>query len=201
MARYIGPSCKLCRAAGTKLFLKGDRCTTSKCAIERRNKKPGPNRPLRPRTSEYGIQLIEKQKVKRTYGLLEAQFYNYYKKASAKKGITGNNLMQLLERRLDNVVYRSGMAKSRAQARQIVRHGHVMVDSKRVDIPSFQVSRGSVISFDGDSIKLVKENIKDRTLPEWLDGLDNGVSVTELPVKETIGSTLNEQMVVDFYSR
>ena len=154
MARYLGPSCRLCRAAGAKLFLKGDRCNSSKCSIDRRNTKPGTSNNSRKKESEYALQLKEKQKIKRMYGLLEKQFYNYYKKASSKQGITGDNLLQLLERRLDSVVYRLGLAKSRSQARQFVRHGHIKVNGSRVDIPSFLVSKDDVITFDEDLKKV-----------------------------------------------
>ena len=160
MARYLGPSCRLCRAAGTKMFLKGDRCTTPKCAIDRRNRKPGPIRNSRNKDSEYAIQLREKQKIKRIYGLLEAQFYNYYVKANAKKGITGEILLQMLERRLDNVVYRLGLAKSRSQARQFVRHGHILVNDTKVDIPSFLVKEQYVIICSPE-LSLAKQNSKE----------------------------------------
>lgn len=195
MARYVGPSCKLCRSANTKLFLKGDRCYTNKCALERRTPKVN----MRRKQSEYGLQLKEKQKLKRTYGLLESQFFNYYKKALKKSGITGDNLLEMLERRLDNVVYRLGLAKSRSQARQFVSHGHILINSKRVDIPSYQVSEGEVISVH--DLKLAVDNAKDIKLPSWLSKTTDGFSVDSTPESESVGSNFNAQMVVEFYSR
>jgi small subunit ribosomal protein S4 len=200
MARYLGPTCRLCRSAGEKLFLKGDRCFTSKCAIERNNRKPGPARNSRTKESEYAVQLRETQKIKRTYGVLEAQFYNYYVKANAKKGITGEILLQMLERRLDSVVYRLGLAKSRSQARQFVKHGHILVNNRRVDIPSFQVSKDDMITYSND-LDLAKNNSKDAKLPEWIAIDDNKYIISALPNREHIESNLNEQMVVEFYSR
>ena len=195
MARYIGPTCRLCRAAGAKLFLKGDRCYTSKCAIERRNVKPGQTRD-KTKDTEYAIQLKEKQKIKRIYGVLEKQFYNYYQKADNKIGITGDILMQMLERRLDNVVYRLGLAKSRAQSRQIVKHGRVLIDGKRVDIPSYQVSLGEAIS-----LKYEAKYEEDRAIPVWLAKEGDVFKITEMPKRSYIDSDVNEQLVVEFYSR
>jgi small subunit ribosomal protein S4 len=198
MARYLGPSCRLCRAAGDKLFLKGDRCYTSKCAIERRKVKPGGHAPSK--LSEYGVQLKEKQKIKRIYGLLEAQFYIYFKKANAKAGITGENLMQFLERRLDNVVYRLGLGKSRAQSRQIVGHGHINVNGSKVDIASYLVNKDDVITFNED-LKMVSENRKDVKLPVWLKLDNNSFIVDALPARDAVDADVREQMVVEFYSR
>ena len=200
MARYIGPSCRLCRAAGGKLFLKGDRCYTSKCAIDRRNSRPGASGANKIKRSKYAVQLIEKQKVKRIYGILEKQFYNYYLKASSKSGVTGDNLLATLERRLDNVVYRLGIAKSRSQARQLVIHGHMLIDGKRVDRPSFLVSKGDKISLSKD-LELAKTNMKESKIPLWLEKNGDNFSVVELPTRESAGSDINDKLVVEFYSR
>ena len=174
MAKYTGAVCRLCRREGQKLFLKGDRCYTNKCAIDRRSYAPGmhgQNRGKKP--TEFGIQLREKQKARRIYGVLERQFRRYFDKASRQKGMTGENLLRLLERRLDNVVYRLGFAASRAEARQMVTHGHITVNGKRVSIPSYLVKVGEVISIKETSrdiprIKEMAETLKERTAPAWL---------------------------------
>src|ERR671912_783690 len=174
MARYIGPVCRLCRREGMKLFLKGERCYTDKCAIEKRNVPPGQHgRSRKAKMVGYGLQLREKQKVKRTYGVLENQFRRYFETADRQRGITGETLLQLLERRLDNAVYRLGFATSRPQARQLVRHGHFLVNGKKVDIPSYSVKVGDVVavrtsSRDNASVLHAVEEVKGRGIPEWL---------------------------------
>ena len=208
MARYNGPVCRLCRREGMKLFLKGERCYTEKCAIEKRNMPPGQHG--RRRASKmvgYGVQLREKQKVKRIYGLLERQFRNYYKKASTKKGNTGENLLQLLETRLDNVVYRMGFATSRAQARQLVRHGHFLVNAKKVDIPSYSLKAGDVVSVrqtskENASILHAVGEVKGRGIPEWiaLEG-ELGAKVVSMPTRAQINLPVQEQLIVELYSK
>src|SRR5438132_7890878 len=174
MARYIGPVCRLCRREGMKLFLKGERCYTEKCAIEKRNVPPGQHgRARKAKMVGYGIQLREKQKVKRTYGVLENQFRRYFEAADRQKGITGELLLHMLERRLDNVIYRLGFATSRPQARPVVRHGHFNVNSKKVNIPSFAVRQGDVVglrqtSAENPTIQHAMEEVKGRGIPEWL---------------------------------
>ncbi len=174
MARYIGPVCRLCRREGMKLFLKGERCYTDKCAIEKRNVPPGQHgRSRKAKMVGYGVQLREKQKVKRTYGVLENQFRRYFEAADRQKGVTGELLLQFLERRLDNVVYRLGFATSRAQARQLVRHGHFLVNGKKVDIPSYSVRSGDTVavrtgSAENPTIQHAMEEVKGRGIPEWL---------------------------------
>src|SRR5690242_6570152 len=195
MARYIGPVCRLCRREGMKLFLKGERCYTDKCAIEKRNVPPGQHgRSRKAKIVGYGIQLREKQKVKRTYGVLENQFRRYFEAADRQKGITGELLLQMLERRLDNVVYRLGFATSRAQARQLVRHGHFTVNGRKVDIPSFATRAGDVVAVRGGSaenatIQHAIEEVKGRGIPDWL-ALDSSAlsgRVSQLPTREQIG--------------
>ena len=174
MARYIGPVCRLCRREGMKLFLKGERCYTEKCAIEKRNFPPGQHGKTRKaKLAGYGLQLREKQKVKRIYGVLEDQFRGYFEMAERTRGITGETLLQLLERRLDNVVYRLGLATSRPQARQLVRHGHFLVNGKKVDIPSYSVKQGDIVTVLGrtqknPTIEHAMEEVKGRGIPEWL---------------------------------
>jgi len=209
MAKYTGPVCRLCRREGLKLFLKGDRCYSNKCAIERRSYAPGmhgQNRGKKP--SEFGLQLREKQKARRVYGVLERQFRGYFDKATRQKGMTGENLLRLLERRLDNVVYRLGFAASRAEARQMVTHGHITVNGKRVNIPSYLVNVGEVISIKESSrdiprIKEMAEIIKDRTVPAWLSLDVNTLSgtVIKLPAREEIQVPIEEQLIVEKYSR
>jgi small subunit ribosomal protein S4 len=209
MARYIGPVCRLCRREGMKLFLKGERCYTDKCAIEKRNVPPGQHgRSRKAKIVGYGIQLREKQKVKRTYGVLENQFRRYFEAADRQKGVTGELLLQMLERRLDNVVYRSGFATSRAQARQLVRHGHFSVNGKKVDIPSYAVRQGDTVAVRGASaqnptIQHAMDEVKGRGIPEWLL-LDAGAfstRVSQLPTREQINLPVQEQLIVELYSK
>jgi small subunit ribosomal protein S4 len=209
MARYIGPVCRLCRREGMKLFLKGERCYTDKCAIEKRNVPPGQHgRSRKAKIVGYGIQLREKQKVKRTYGVLENQFRRYFEAADRQKGVTGELLLQMLERRLDNVVYRSGFATSRAQARQLVRHGHFSVNGKKVDIPSYAVRQGDMVavratSAQNPTIQHAMEEVKGRGIPEWLL-LDAGAfsaRVSQLPTREQINLPVQEQLIVELYSK
>ena len=209
MARYIGPVCRLCRREGVKLFLKGERCYTEKCAIEKRNLPPGQHGKLRKaKLVGYGLQLREKQKVKRIYGVLESQFRTYFAEADRRKGITGENLLVMLERRLDNVVYSLGFAASRAQARQLIRHGHVQVDDRKVSIPSFQVKAGQGIAIKEASRKnpLIRSSVetaRGRGVPDWLElNAENTTGrVLRLPVREDIKLPIQEQLIVELYSR
>ncbi len=208
MARYTESVCRLCRREKTKLFLKGTRCHTPKCAVERREYVPGMHGQGRQKLSGYGLQLREKQKVKRIYGILETQFKNYFKKAAHTKGETGSSLLTRLERRLDNVVYRMGVAGSRSEARQIVRHGHVMVNKKPVNIVSFQVKAGDNIRLLGsdkmrERFKQVLEETKDQKRVEWLntDGIDFTSTVTKLPERSDIQMPIQEQLIVELYSK
>jgi len=209
VARYTGPVCRLCRRERMKLFLKGDRCFKEKCAIERRGYPPGQHGGRRTRrTLGYGLQLREKQKVKRTYGVLESQFRDYFKEADRRKGITGENLLSMLERRLDNVVYSLGFASSRAQGRQLVRHGHVQVDGKKVTIPSYQVREGQTVavkevSRKNDFIRASVETARGRGVPEWLelDAESFTGKVLRLPTREDIKLPIQEQLIVELYSR
>lgn len=211
MARYRDPVCKLCRREGLKLFLKGDRCQSPKCPLEGRKIQPPGEHGLdrrRPKKTEYGLQLREKQKIRRFYGILEKQFRLYYKKASQMKGVTGENLLQMLESRLDNVVYRIGFAPSRAAARQLVRHRHFMVNGKTVDIPSAQAKPGDLIRVRDRSrkIELIHESMKkvrEGSLPEFLD-LDKsrmeGI-YKSIPTRDQVQVDANEQLVVELYSK
>lgn len=209
MARYTDSVCRMCRREGTKLFLKGEKCFSSKCAMEKRPTPPGQHgqgKRMR-KASEYGMQLREKQKVRRAYGLMEGQFHRTFSKAEGMKGITGENLLQLLERRLDNVVYRSGLASSRAQARQFVCHGLITVSGKKVDIPSYITNVGDVIGIketrkDMEHFKIVKEGIN-RVVPKWIttDAETLTAKIEALPQREDIDLTLQENMIVEFYSR
>ena len=208
MARYTGADCRLCRREGIKLFLKGDRCYTDKCAVEKRPYPPGMAGKKRPRDSEYRVQLREKQRCKRMYGLLEKQFRGYYTIASAQKGITGENLLRLLESRLDNVVYRLGFAKSRDEARQVVRHGHISVNDHRVDIPSYRVRPGEVVAVAAKSTELLviktaliaSEKIE---VPGWLEVDIEKLQgkVLSLPSREQIDAPVREQLIVELYSK
>ncbi|MDP1568857.1 MAG: 30S ribosomal protein S4 [Vicinamibacterales bacterium] len=208
MARYTGPVCRLCRREGMKLFLKGERCYTEKCAIEKRNTPPGQHgRMRRAKLVGYGLQLREKQKVKRIYGVLEEQFRSYFETADRQRGITGETLLQLLERRLDNAVYRLGFATSRAQARQLVRHGHFQVNGRKVDIPSYSLKSGDVVtvrtgSQANASILHAMEEVKGRGIPEWLrrEG-DMGGKVVSMPTREQINLPVQEQLIVELYSK
>ena len=212
MARHTGPVCKLCRREGEKLFLKGSRCMTPKCAIERRSYPPGQHgresQFRRGRASDYLLQLREKQKVRRIYGLYERQFSNYFGKAEQRAGLTGSNLLILLETRLDNVVYRLGLADSRAQARQLVGHGHIMLNGRKTNVPSALVSEGDSVSVRPESAKLtyfkvLRQELDDRQVPRWLqlDAKNMTAIVLQLPIREDIDVSLNEQLVVEYYSR
>jgi small subunit ribosomal protein S4 len=209
MARYIGPVCRMCRREGMKLFLKGERCYTDKCAIEKRNVPPGQHgRARKAKMAGYGVQLREKQKVKRTYGVLESQFRRYFEAADRQKGVTGELLLQMLERRLDNVVYRLGFATSRPQARQLVRHGHFRVNGKKVDIPSYQVRMGDTVALksgsgENPSIQHAMEEVKGRGIPEWLlfDSAALSGRISSLPTREQINLPVQEQLIVELYSK
>ena len=207
MARYTGPVCRLCRREKMKLFLKGPKCDSMKCPIERRPYPPGEHGRDRPRESEYQIQLREKQKARRIYGLLEKQFRNLYEEANRTSGITGENLLRMLEQRLDNVAYRAGWGTSRSQARQLVRHGHVTVNGKRVTYPSYRLRKGDVVALKEKSRNLivVRHNIDtiDRLVPPWLESGDEKQSVTvrDLPLREHIDVPVREQLIVELYSK
>ena len=208
MARYSGAVCRLCRRAGQKLFLKGDRCYTGKCSVDRRTYAPGMHGQNRKKQSEYGLQLREKQKAKRIYGILETQFHNYFEKASQQKGITGENLLRLLEIRLDNVVYRAGFGRSRTEARQVVRHNHIEVNGKKVNIPSYQVKVGDVITIKEQSkgiqrFKDIFETASSRTAPQWMDvNFDQAqITVTALPARDQIDIPVEETLIVELYSK
>ncbi len=208
MARYINAVCRLCRREGEKLFLKGPKCVSQKCPISKRAYAPGQHGSKKPKLSNYGLQLREKQKVKRIYGVLERQFRKYFKIASKSKGVTGKVLLQLLERRLDNAIFRLGFAASRASARQIVRHNFVSINSKRVNIPSFLINTGDIIQIKTkeNAQKKIRENMeltKDRTVASWLE-LEAGelkAKVVRLPEKEDIQQTIQEQLIVELYSK
>jgi small subunit ribosomal protein S4 len=208
LARYTDSVCRLCRREGLKLFLKGERCYTDKCAIERRNYPPGEHGQARSKFSEYAIQLREKQKVKRMYGLLEGQFRLYFKMAERQKGITGENLLLLLERRLDNMVYRMGFATSRAEARQLVRHGHFTVDARKVNIPSYLLKPGQVVSVKERSRKVNRivealEQAERRGVPEWLQVTKDSFTgqVKALPARAELTMPINEKLIVELYSK
>jgi small subunit ribosomal protein S4 len=208
MARYIGPVCKLCRREKTKLFLKGTRCESPKCPIEKGRPPPGEHGRGRVRESEYLLQLREKQKAKRFYGLLEKQFRGYYEEAAKSKGVTGEELVRICESRLDNVVYRSGLAMNRSMARQLVSHGHFDVNGKKVNIPSFRVRTGDVVAVRGKSKKLgrIVENAsyaEGRIIPEWLSSnlKDMTVNVLSLPERDQIDVPVQEQLIVEYYSK
>lgn len=208
MARYTGPVCRLCRREGEKLYLKGERCYTDKCAIVRRAYAPGQHGQSRSKTSEYGLQLREKQKVRRIYGVLERQFRNYFEIAEKKSGITGENFLQILEKRLDNVIYRLGFATSRNEARQIILHGHVRVNGIKVNIPSYLVSVGDTIEIREKSkninrMKEIKELNENYKAPSWLDVNIANLSGTVLaePKREEIDIPIEEHLIVEFYSR
>lgn len=206
MAKYTGPDCRICRREGAKLFLKGDKCTTKKCPFEKRPVAPGQHGLGRKKPTEYQIQLREKQKVKKTYGLLEKQFYGYYLEAERQKGITGTNMLCLLERRLDNLVYRMGIAASRAEGRQIVNHGHITVNGKTVNIPSYQVKVGDVIEIKESKVKnkffTALKGAKVVT-PKWVEFDSNKLAgkVLALPTREDIDLTINEQLIIELYSK
>ena len=206
MAKLLSPDCRQCRREGCKLFLKGDRCTSKKCAIERRQTLPGQHGAARKRVTEYGLQLREKQKVKRAYGILEKQFRKYYEEAERMKGVTGENMLSLIERRLDNVVYRMGIGASRSECRQIVNHGHITVNGKRVNIPSFLVKVGDVIA--------IKENKRDLEMfkelkgmkiimPKWLEFDSEKLEgkILALPTREDVDLNIKEHLIIELYSR
>ena len=206
MAKLIGPSCRQCRREGCKLFLKGDRCTSKKCAFERRQSLPGQHGAARKRVTEYGLQLREKQKVKRAYGILEKQFRKYYEEAERMKGVTGENMLSLIERRLDNAVYRMGIGASRSECRQIVNHGHITVNGKRVNVPSYIVKPGDVIA--------IKENKKDLQMfkdlkgmkiimPKWLEFNSEKLEgkILANPSREDIDLNIKEHLIIELYSR
>ena len=210
MARYIGPVCRLCRREGMKLFLKGERCHTEKCAIEKRNFFPGQHgKDRKPKLVGYGLQLREKQKARRVYGVLERQFRSTFEKAAATKGITGENLMSLLERRLDSVIYRMGFGTSRAQSRQIVRHGHIDVNGRKCDIPSAVVKLGDVVSVRESSKKnatilAARDATAHAPAPNWIDVDREGLTgkITGMPQRsELVQIQLNEQLIVELYSK
>ena len=209
MARYTGAVCRLCRREGQKLFLKGDRCYTEKCALERRSYAPGMHGNARnKKLSEYGVQLREKQKARRYYGVLESQFAEYFEMASKRKGMTGENLLAILESRLDNVVYRLGFAMSRAEARQLVRHGHFTVNGKKVDIPTYLVKTGETVALAEksrsiDKIKGSLEANASRVVPKWLDfDAKNMVAkVVAVPQREDIDLPIEEHLIVELYSK
>ena len=208
MARYTGPSCKQCRREGCKLFLKGDRCVSGKCSFEVRSTAPGQHGAARKKVGEYGMQLREKQKVRRYYGLLEKQFGLYYQLAEKKEGIAGENLLILLERRLDNTVYRMGMASSRKEARQLVLHGHFTLNGKKVTIPSLLVKPGDVIAVKESSrekakIKELSEAVESAVKPKWLDVNASALTakVVAMPARDDIDFEINEQLIVELYSK
>lgn len=208
MAKYTGSVCRLCRREGLKLYLKGDRCFAPKCAIERRAYPPGQHGQGRKKVSEYGLQLREKQKARRIYGILENQFRRYFEKAERQPGVTGENLLRLLERRLDNVIYRLGLGSSRSEARQLVRHGHFLVNGRKVNIPSYLIRVGDVItvrekSKESPKIKELLERAGDRTPPAWLEleAEQATARVVDLPTRDQIDATVQEHLIVELYSR
>jgi small subunit ribosomal protein S4 len=208
MARYTGASCRLCRREGQKLFLKGERCYTDKCAIGRRPYAPGQHTQQRKKISEYGIQLREKQKARRFYGVLESQFRKYFEIASRKKGVTGENLLQILETRLDNIVYRLGLATSRPEARQLVKHGHFTVNGKRVDIPSYIVKEGDTIEVKEKSrnlqkFKEIQEVTGSKVVPQWLEFNKDNLTgkVISLPLRDDVDLPVEEHLIVELYSK
>lgn len=209
MARYAGPVCRLCRRHGEKLYLKGERCLTQKCSFERRPNPPGPRPARRRKISDRGLQLREKQRARATYGVLEKQFVRYYKEAIRRPGVSGENLVRLLENRLDNVVFRLGLADSRAQARQIVRHGLIAVNGRKLNIPSAQVKQGDAISFTprgqrSEYYKIVQETIKSKTPPSWLTldpGTLSGTVIGPPVVAQGETHVFNEHVIIEFYSR
>ena len=208
MARYTGAVCRLCRREGLKLFLKGERCYTDKCAIERRNYPPGQHGQARPKFSEYSIQLREKQKLRRIYGILEGQFRRYFQMADRAKGVTGETLLQLLERRMDNMVYRMGFATSRSEARQLVRHGHFSVNGRKVNVPSFLTKAGDVVTVTERSKKVARiqealDLAQRRGVPDWLEVSAEAFSarVKSIPTRSDLTMPINEKLVVELYSK
>lgn len=208
MARYTGPVCRLCRRENIKLFLKGDRCFKDKCSVERRAYAPGQHGQGRAKISDYGIQLREKQKVRRMYGVLEKQFREYYHKAAGMKGVTGENLLSLLERRLDNVVYRLGFAASRKEARIMVAHGHLRLNGRKVNVPSLLVKAGDVLQVKEGSVKLTRFQemaaaMDRKSIPSWLEADKANMSgrVVSMPGREDITMPINESLIVELYSK
>ena len=205
MARYTGPSCKLCRREGTKLYLKGERCLSDKCAFNRRTAAPGQHGAAKKKLTEYGMQLREKQKAKRYYGVLEKQFHSYYEKADNQEGIAGENLLRLLERRLDNVVFRMGLAASHKEARQLVLHGHFTLNGHKANIPSILVKVGDVIAVkdtESTKIKELVETMGDKIAPKWLEVDKNGTAkVVAMPERDDIDFEFNEQLIIELYSK
>ena len=208
MARYTGPACKLCRREGKKLFLKGDRCYTGKCALERRSYAPGQHGQNRKKVSEYGLQLRAKQSARRYYGVSESQFHKYFLMAERKEGVTGTILLQLCESRLDNIVYEAGFASSRSQARQLVNHAHFTVNGHKVDIPSYLVSAGDVVavketSKTTDEFKNLVESNGSRPVPQWMEADKDAMQVKILraPEREEIVTPVEEHLIVEFYSK
>ncbi len=208
MARNLDPKCRQCRREGEKLFIKGEKCFTEKCAIERRNQPPGQHGAKQPRLSDYGVHLREKQKVRRIYGVLEAQFRLSYKEADKRKGVTGENLLQILEARLDSVTFRMGFSSSRSEARQVVRHNAILVNGKRVNIPSYQVKPGDVVEVAEKAkmqlrIKSAVESASSRGFPEWVEVDPKGLKGTYKanPQRSELSASINESLVVELYSK
>jgi small subunit ribosomal protein S4 len=208
MARYTGADCKRCRREKTKLFLKGAKCDSPKCPIEIRPYPPGEHGRNRPKESEYLLQVREKQKAKRIYGVLEKQFANYYEEAARKRGMTGDALLRILESRLDNIVYRAGFAKSRDMARQLVKHGHVLVNSHKVDIPSYRVTQNDIIDVRAKSLEMTpfviaRAEAGERQVPAWLEVIPERmrILVHALPVRAQIDTQVQEQLIVEYYSK
>jgi small subunit ribosomal protein S4 len=208
MARYTGADCKRCRREKTKLFLKGAKCDSPKCPIEIRPYPPGEHGRNRPKESEYLLQIREKQKARRIYGILERQFHNYYEEATRKRGKTGEALLQILESRLDNVVYRAGFAKSRDMARQLVGHGHIQVNGRKVDIPSYRVGENDIVQVNAKSVEMTpfvvaRAEAGERTVPAWLEVIPDKmrILVHALPVRAQIDTQVQEQLIVELYSK
>ena len=208
MAKYTGPACRQCRREGVKLFSKGERCYTEKCALNRRNTAPGQHGAARKKIGEYGLQLREKQKAKRYYGIQEKQFRNYFAKAEVKEGMTGENLLTLIERRFDNVVFRMGMGESRRDARQLIVHGHFLINGKKADIPSMMLKVGDVVSVreasrKSEKIKSLVENLDNRQAPAWIavDKENVTATVVALPKREDIDFPFEEHLIVELYSK
>ena len=208
MARYTGPACKLCRREGKKLYLKGERCTSGKCALDRRNTAPGQHGAATKKLKEYGKQTREKQTARRYYGVLEKQFVNYYEEAARQQGMTGENLLKLLERRFDNVVYRMGLASSRKEARQLVLHGHFTINGKKANIPSILVKAGDVVAVaenfrKSDKCKALAEALETKISPKWLDVDKTNLvaKVVALPEREDVDFDFEEQLIVELYSK
>ena len=208
MARYTGPACKLCRREGKKLYLKGERCTSGKCALDRRSTAPGQHGAAKKKMGEYGLQLREKQTTKRYYGVLEKQFKNYYAEAARKEGMTGENLLVILERRLDNVIFRMGLAESHKEARQLVLHANFTLNGKKVNIPSILVKPGDVIAVkeaarENGRIKELIEGLESKVAPKWLEvnKTDLTAKVVAMPAREDIDFDFNEQLIVELYSK